>query len=147
MNFLYKARDKDSHQAFGKKLWETYESGEFVITVKKNKPIRSLGANNYFHMILSIYATYTGHYLDEIKGEFKYDIGYYDIITDKLGKQFKRLKSTSKADTTEMASLTNQLEQWGRNKFPECIIPRKEDATYIQWLEVQNQYERTFSGF
>lgn len=147
MIFLYKAKDKIVHETFGKKLWNMAESGEFIISVKKNKPIRSLGSNNYFHMILSIYATYTGHYIDEIKDEFKNDIGYYDIITDKLGKPFKRLKSTSKADTTEMASVINQFEQWGRDKFPECIVPRKEDATYIQWLEVQNQYERTFSGF
>ena len=144
---IYKAGDAKAHAEFGKKLWNEYKSGEYVIKITKNKPIRSLGANNYFHMVLSIYASYTGHYLDEIKDEFKLDVGYYDLVTDKQGKQFKRLKSTSEEDTTGMSRLTNQLLQWGRDKHPECIIPRLEDATYLQWIQVQNEYEKVFSGF
>ena len=142
---LYEGKNAAIHKEVGQKLWEL-DAHKYVLRVTKNNPIRSLGANNYFHMVLSIFASYTGHYIDEVKDEFKYDIGYYDILVDKLGKPFKRLKSTSKEDSAGMASLTNQLIQWGREKIPNCVIPRLEDTTYLHWFEVQNNYENTFRG-
>lgn len=144
--YLYKAKDAESHKEIGRKLQELPD-GQYVVKITRNKPIRSLAANGFFHMVCQIYATHTGHYLDEIKDEFKNDIGFYTMHTDKLGKQIKRLKQSSSLDETEMASLINQLLQWGRDKFPEVIIPRKEDATYLQWIQVENDYNRTFSGY
>jgi len=98
-------------------------------------------------MILSIYASHTGHYIDELKQEFYTKIGFFEIFEDRRGIKTKRFKSSKDCDTKEMTSLINQLLQWGRDEFPEVIIPRQEDATYMQYMAVQNDYERVFSGF
>lgn len=143
---LYRAKDEKSHKELGRKLWEIPE-GDYVVKITKNKPIRSLGQNNYYHMVWGIYATHTGHYIDELKKEFYDKIGFFEVFTDKRGVSTKRYKSSSGLDETEMSALINQQLQWGRAEFPEVIIPRKEDATYLQWMQVQNDYDRTFSGW
>ncbi len=145
---LYKAKDPASHKEAGRILWDFPECKEgYIIKVTKNKPTRSLDQNNYYHMVFAIYATHTGHYIDELKKEFYDKIGFYDDFTDKRGKTTRRYKSSSDLDQTEMSALINQQAQWGIDEFPEVIIPRKEDAKYIQWLQVEDEYNRTFSGW
>lgn len=143
---LYKAGDAQSHKNLGKEL-QALKEGEYIIKIAKNRPVRSLGQNAYYHMVWSIYASHTGHYVDELKTEFYNKIGFYEVFTDKRGKQTKRYKSSKDCDTKEMTSLINQQSQWGREEFPEVIVPRQEDATYLQWIQVQNDYEKVFSGF
>ncbi len=143
---LYKSDDEESKRKFYQVLKEL-KSGSYAITIKINRPIRSLGANRYFHMVWNIYATHTGHYIDELKREFYEKIGFYEIFTDKRGISTKRYKSSADCDTTEMSSLINQQAQWGRDEFPEVIVPRLEDATYLQYMQVENEYNKTFSGW
>lgn len=135
-----------SHKSVGQQLLD-FPDGEYIISVKKNKPIRSLPSNSYYHMVWNIYATHTGHYIDELKKEFYDKIGFFEMFTDKRGKTTKRYKSSADCDVPEMSSLINQQAQWGREEFPEVIVPRREDATYLQWLQVQNEYNKTFSGW
>lgn len=138
--------DEKSKRAFYNMLKEL-PSETFIYQIKKNSPVRSFGANKYFHMVWNIYATHTGHYIDELKKEFYDKIGFFEMFTDKRGKTTKRYKSSADCDVPEMSSLINQQAQWGREEFPEVIVPRREDATYLQWLQVQNEYNKTFSGW
>lgn len=142
----YTAKDAVSHKKVGRVLQELPE-GDYVISVKKNKPIRSLKANSYYHLVWNIYAIHTGHYIDELKKEFYDHIGFYDLFEDSRGVITRRYKSSAKCDKTEMAALINQQLEWGRHEFPEVIIPRLEDTTYLQWMEIENQYNKTFSGW
>ena len=144
---LYSGDEKD-HISAGKVLRELPKKANgYLVIIKENRPIRSLAANAYYHMVWNIYATHTGHYVDELKQEFYDKIGFYTLHTDSRGKSTKRYKSSKDCDTAEMSSLINQQAQWGRDEFPEVIVPRKEDATYLQWLQVENEYNQTFSGF
>lgn len=145
-HILYKAGDDESHKNTGKIL-RALDAGEYIIQIKKNKNIRSLGANAYYHMVWNIYATHTGHYIDELKKEFYDKIGFYETWVDERGKEVRRYKSSGKEDTAGMAALINKQAQWGRDEFPKVIVPRKEDATYMQWMEVENEYNKTFSGW
>ena len=88
---LYKSDDEESKRKFYQVLKEL-KPGSYAITIKINRPIRSLGANRYFHMVWNIYATHTGHYIDELKREFYEKIGFYEIFTDKRGISTKRYK-------------------------------------------------------
>lgn len=143
---LYKAKDETSHRMVGKELSELPD-GSYVIRISKNRPVRSLGQNSYYHMVWNIYASHTGHYIDELKTEFYDKIGFYTIFEDKRGKKIKRYKSSKDCDTSEMTALINQQLQWGRDEFPEVIVPRQEDATYLQYIQIENEYEKVFSGF
>lgn len=113
--------------------------------VKEKRNIRSVKANAFFHAICQLYAINTGHTLEEIKDEFK-RARYYELIVDKRGREFKRLKSTSGLDTAEFASVCNNLLQWGREEFPEVIVPQRKDMDYIKWMDIQNDYEQAFRG-
>ncbi len=143
---LYKAGDAESHKKVGKEL-QGMPAGEYIIKITKNKNIRSLGANAYFHMVWNIYATHTGHYIDELKKEFYDKIGYFEWFEDKRGKRTKRYKSSGDEDTAGMAALINKQAQWGRDEFPEVVVPHKEDATYMQWMQAENDYNKTFTGW
>lgn len=143
---LYKTDDTAGHTAFGKTMRDL-PPGEYIIKITKNKNIRSLGANAYYHMVWNIYAIHTGHYIDELKKEFYDKIGYFEEWTDARGKITRRYKSTSDEDTAGFAAIINKQAQWGREEFPEVIVPRKEDATYLQWMQVENEYNKTFSGW
>jgi hypothetical protein len=151
--FIYdtnKAIRKMSHEDVGKKFQELPEGKRYKIEVTEIKVIHSIPQSAYFHVLCSIFAIHTGHTLQEIKDEFKKD-RFFEIIVDKQGQEFKRLKSTSKLNVTEYASVINNILQWGREKWPECVVKRKEDMDYLQWMEfeaaVKNEYNKTFSGW
>lgn len=145
-SYLYEPGNDASHKEIGRILRELPKDKKYIISIKRNKAIRSISANAFFHAVCQIYAIYTGHTLQEIKDEFKRD-RFFEMTTDKLGRQFKRLKSTGDLDTAEFAAVCNNLIQWGHEQFPAVIVPRKEDLTYIQWINVENEYEKVFSGF
>jgi len=143
--FIYK-KTPEIHAEFGRKVWAESEEGvEYIYTRKVNRPIRSIPQNKMFHAICQVFAMYTGHTIEEIKDEFKRE-RYFEMRTDKQGVLFKRLKSTSKADTSEFTWLINNLLEWGRDKWPSCIVPRKEDMSYLMLIEIEEQYEREFFG-
>jgi hypothetical protein len=151
-NYLYDASSPEahaiSHKEIGKKLQEMGKEypGKYIISWKRHKQIRSMKANAFFHAVCQIYAMYSGHTVDEIKHEFKM-ARFYTLETDKLGREFKRGKSSSGLDTGEFAAVCNNLLEWGKDEFPAVIVGRKEDMTYIQWLNIQDEYEKVFSGF
>lgn len=122
----------------------------YTVEIKELKVIHSIPQMAFFHVVCQIYALYTGHLLEEIKDEFKKEC-FYEIIRDKQGNEFKRLKSTSGLDKDEYSSLINNLLEWGRKHHPTVIVPKREDMDYRRWMEfeidVKNQYEKEFSGW
>lgn len=142
---LYNPADKANHTKVGKEL-QALPEGDYVITIKKNRPVRSIAANKFFWAVIKIYAVHTGHTENEINEMFRMD-RFFKITYNAKGEEKKVTKSTSKLDTKEFSEVINNLLQWGREEFPEVIIPRQEDLTYKQWLEIENSYSRTFSGY
>jgi len=134
-----------SHKAIGRKLQDLEAGKDYIVQVKVKKNIRSIKQNAFFHAVCQLYAVYTGHTLEEIKDEFK-RARWFEMREDKLGRQFKRLKSTAGLDTAEFASVCNNLLQWGREEFPGCIVPEPQDMDYKMWMDIQNDYEAAFKG-
>lgn len=139
-----------SHADVGKKFQELPEGKRFKVEVTEIKHIHSIPQSAYFHVLCSIYAIYTGHTLQEIKDEFK-KARFFEIIVDKQGKEFKRLLPTSGLNVTEYAAVINNLLAWGNENWPKCVVKKKEDMDYIQWMEfeaeVKNSYNKEFSGW
>lgn len=143
---IYIAGDNQSHKRLGEELRKLPE-GEYVIKINKNRPIRSISANNFFWAIIQLYATHTGHTSKEIDNLFRMDRFFEIIEYPKSGKREKIPKETHDLNTAEFAAVCNNLLQWGRENFPEIIVPRKEDLTYAQWMQIQTDYEKVHSGF
>jgi hypothetical protein len=148
--FIIKSGDEKTFKDLGKYLrelgvGEKTKGRDYCVVVKQNKPIRSLKANAFFWVVITIYATHTGHTTKEIDYLFRMD-RHWEEVEMKSG--IKRVpKESHNMDETEYAALINNLLQWGREEFPEVIIPRREDMTYQQWMGVQNEYYKVQSGW
>lgn len=149
--WLYDAKDDGtravSHKQIGRNLQALPGGREYRIEVKVNRNVRSLPQNAMLHAIAQIYAIYTGHTVDEIKDMWKKEY-WFEWKTNKLGQEYKRLKSVTEAeDTKTFSELINTMLQWGQKAYPECIVPRPEDINYIRLMEIQNEYSESFNQF
>lgn len=142
--FLYTGKDAVSHKELGNKLWDM-PTGEYILMVKKNRPIRSLQANKFFWAVIRLYAIHTGHTEQEINIMFRMD-RHSKIILNSKGVEKRVPLETKALDTKEFAIVCNNLLAWGYENFPEVRVPRKEDMTYIQYMEIENDYTKVFSG-
>ncbi len=142
---LYDNRTQQGKDAFYKVLKEL-PPDEYYYELKKNLPVQSIGQVRKFHAVCQQYAIYTGLTMEEMKNEFK-KARYFEMITDKQGREFKRLKSTNEIkDVAEYAALINNLIQWGREQMPEFHLTDPKDMSYVEWMNLQNDYEASFSG-
>lgn len=137
------------------KLWNSLKAlpeGEYIVEIKKNRPVRSLNANKYYHAVLNIICTQSG----QGTGDKKFD---HDQLHEILKKKFNGEvinfpkggseivgKSTSDLDTKEFAVYMNRVKNWAREEF-DIIIPEHGDVDHIKWMEYENDYNRTFSGY
>ncbi len=120
--------------------------GEYLIEVKKKRAIRSLQANKYLRVLYKTVAMETGHTEDEIEHMFKM-ARHYEIVYYPSGKEDRVPKRTANLDTKEFAAVINNFQQWTREEWPQIKFKKLQDTTYEDWMEVNNRYEQTFSGF
>lgn len=141
----YTAGNPKSHQQVGKHLRDL-KPGEYVIEVKKNKPIRSLSQNKFYWALLEIVASSCSHTKREIEYAFKME-RCFDVIELPGGQTYEVPKDSKMMDSAEFAAMLNNLQQWIRERFPELIIPRKEDLNYMQYMKISRDYNNANSGF
>jgi hypothetical protein len=142
-NFVYIAGDAASHKELGKKLSEL-KPGSYVIQVKKNRAIRSLSANRYYHLILNVIGIETGHTHDELHEALKLKFNSKIVYFPKGGSQLIG-NSTSNLDSAEFFGYVNRVKQWAIDEFG-IVIPDQKDVTYEQWLAIEDTYELNQNG-
>lgn len=140
---LYQAGDAESHRKLGKEL-SLLDSGEYVVTIKKNRAIRSLSQNKYYHAILKIIAIDTGHDHEMLHEICKKKFNGETISFPKGGMEIVG-KSTSNLDTAEFTAYINRVKQWAIDEF-DMVIPEAKDVDYKKWIDIENEYERSFTG-
>jgi hypothetical protein len=148
---LYDNRTEEGKKALYKKLKDLPE-GEYVIEVKQNRPNRSINANKYYHAVLNIICTETGQGTgdknfdhEQLHEILKRKFNSETIIFPKGGTEIVG-KSTSDLDSKEFTIYVNRVKQWAKDEFG-IDIPEPEDVTYKRWMEFENNYNKTFSGF
>lgn len=128
------------------KILKELKPGEYIYEIKKLRAIRSIKQNSFYWAVIQLYAIHTGHTAKEIEFMFKM-ARWHEEVEYPSGKRVTIPKDTHDLDTAEFSVVVNNLLQWGSEEFPAVIVPRREDLTYAQWMEIGNQYERTFSGY
>lgn len=141
---IYKAGDADSHKQLGKALAEL-PPAEYVVQIKKNRSIRSLQANKYYHVILNIIGISSGHSHDELHEICKLKFNSHMIDLPKGGSHVIG-KTTTDLDTIEFAGYVNRVKQWAQDEWG-ITIPEARDIDYARWMEIENTYNENFSGF
>ena len=140
---LYQAGDPESHKKLGNEL-RLLDKAEYVITIKKNRAIRSLSQNKYYHAILKIIAIDTGHTHEQLHEICKKKFNGEAINFPKGGMEIIG-KSTSDLDTGEFTAYINRVKQWCIDEF-EIVIPEPKDVDYKKWMDIENEYEKSFQG-
>lgn len=119
--------------------------GKYEVVIKKNRVIRSLKANGYYHVILNIIATETGYDRDQLHEICKRKFNG-DVIMFKDGSLEIVGKTTTDLDTAEFAAYVNRVKMWCQDEW-NIIIPEQRDVDYIKWMQIENAYNKSQSGF
>jgi hypothetical protein len=117
---------------------------EYVVTIAKNRPVRSLKANKYYHAILKIIAIDTGHTHDQLHEICKKKFNAEIVHLPKGGTEILG-RTTSDLDTAEFAGYVNRVKQWAQDEF-NIVIPELKDVDYKMWMEIETTYEDNFQG-
>ena len=141
---LYTAGDANSHKALGKKIGEL-KPGEYVVEVKRNRPIRSLSHNRYYFAILKVIASETGNDVDRLHEIAKKKFNGEMVLLPKSGAEMVG-KSTGDLDSKEFSAYINRVKLWALDEFNVTIMER-ENVTIQNLMDIENNYERVFSGF
>ena len=104
---LKKYYDQQKAQEYLSKL---IESGSKA-SLTKIYPKRSISANNYLHVLFSIWGNHHGYTLDETKEIVKDELGYTYV---KEGLKFNPVHycRTSDMDSKELAEFTDKFRTW-----------------------------------
>lgn len=141
---LYIAGNADSHKELGKYL-QSLPQGDYVIVIKKNRAIRSLSANRYYHLILNIIGIHTGHTHEQLHEICKLKFNPEIINTPKGGSVVVG-RSTNDLDTKEFGAYVNRVKQWSRDEFS-INVPEPQDLDYMKQMQIENDYEKVQSGY
>lgn len=119
--------------------------GKYLVRISRNKPIRSLKANAYYWVLLSIIATETGYEREQLheicKRKFNSDVILYPSgEVDIVGK------STTALNSAEHAAYVNKIKMWAQDEW-RINLPEPADIDYQRWMEIENNYNRSQSGW
>lgn len=145
----YQAGNAKDHLAVGEFLRGLKAGDQFIIQISTNRPTRSNEQNAYYHVVLAIYSTAINCDKEDFEYDFKMARHYKEIVTDD-GEVKRYPAKTAKLDTKEFAAMMNNLLDFGREHFPEVIVPPppvKGQADYIHWMQIENDYDDARSGF
>lgn len=142
--FTYTPGNADEHKKLGEYLRTLPDGQNFVVVVKRNRPIRSLTQNRYYHLILNIIGLSTGHSHDELHEICKLKFNADMIHFPKSGSMVVP-KSTTELDSKEFTAYINRVKQWAQDEFA-IVIPEADSYTPETVMQIHNMYDESQSG-
>ena len=113
---------------------------EYVIEIKKNRPIRSISQNRYYRAILKAISAHCGYDENDLHEYYKLEFNGKEVCGKMIGE------STSNLDSSEFTIYLNKVKNHGKNFFG-AYIPEIADRTYGVWEQVtKEKYDLMFSS-
>ena len=126
LNFL---KDKDQKKQI-----------DYVITIKKNRPVRSISQNSYYWICLQAIAAETGDTTDQLHEWYKLEFLSQEFRGKIIGK------STTELDSGEFTIYLNKVKTHAR-EFHNVYISDPADRNYAVWEQVtKEKYNSMFSS-
>ena len=147
---MYEPGNAEMHKEIGKKLKEL-PPGKYLVSIGKQKDIRSLAQNRYYWKWLTIISTHTGQgtgdkYQDTHALHKHYKKKFNsEMHVNEDGEIEIEINSTSELNTKEFTVYLNRIRQDVLEEHG-ITLPDPRDITYAQWLQIDTDYEETFSG-
>lgn len=130
-----------SHKEAGRALQELPISRNgYVVTVKKNLPIRSNDHNRYYRIVLKVIAIQTGETTDRLHMLFKCMFNYEEFTLPN-GDVRRIPKTTSDKDVAEFSKYVNQVKQFAIDEWG-CVFTDRHDMDRLKEIQIEDQYER-----
>jgi hypothetical protein len=142
---LFKTNDSKSVEALAQYLeylnaMNKGEVKEYIIEIKKNRPIRSVSANRYYRAILLCIAGASGNTDDELHEYYKKKFNGKFVIDEQIGQ------TTSNMDTAEFSVYVKKVKDHGEKQF-NFRIPDPKDRHYAVWEQIsKDKYNAMFSA-
>jgi CTP:phosphocholine cytidylyltransferase-like protein len=114
---------------------------EYLVTIKKNRPVRSVSANSYMWIVLQAIANHTGDTADDLHEFFKKKYLSKEVQGEIIGQSTKNL------DTNEFAIYLKKVKEFAKTILEVHYIPEPEDRAYNAWSqEVKEMYDKMFQS-
>lgn len=114
---------------------------EYLVTVKKNRPVRSISANSYMWIVLQAIANHTGDTADDLHEFFKKKFNPKEVRGEVIGQSTKTL------DTAEFAVYLKKIKEFAKTILKVGYIPEPEDRSYNAWSQqVKETYDIMFQS-
>lgn len=148
---MYEPGNDAMHKEIGQKLRELPVGKKYVITIKQHRDVRSLPQNRYYRVVLTLISAQTGQgtgdrFLDQdmLHDIFKKKFNGEMVYFPKSGSEVVG-GSTASMDSKEFTMYINRIKKWAEEEYG-LIIPEQKDMTYAQWMQIETDYDETFSG-
>lgn len=138
--FIYKGADSKLMEKSRAIFKELDPETEYVVTVKKNKPVRSINANRYYRAILKIIGIHTGETEDRLHMLFKIMFNFEEFTLPN-GDVRRIPATTSNLDTSEFSKYISQVKQWAIDEW-QIYFPERNDVDYMREMDIENQYDK-----
>lgn len=113
---------------------------EYIIEIKKNRPVRSISANRYYRAVLLEIASAAGYTDDELHEFYKRKFHGKYVLDEVIGQ------STGDMDTAEFSAYVKKVKQHGEEFFG-VIIKDPKDKDYLLWEQLsKNKYDQMFNS-
>jgi hypothetical protein len=138
--FIWKTSDNTLKEKARKIFSDLDKETEYLVIIKRNRPIRSIDHNSYYWIVIKIIAIHTGETKDRLHMLFKALFNSEQFVLPN-GDVMTIPATTSDKDSQEFYHYINKVKNWARAEFGVTIY-EKEDLDYIKMMEIDNNYER-----
>ena len=121
---------------------------EYYISIKENKPIRSLNANRYYWgVVLKVLALEFGYTADEMhevcKQEFNRTVIYLEPMKNGMQRTHIIGQSTTGLDTGQFSRYIEQIRGWAASEFS-INIPDADSITDEIYEQISERYDKRY---
>lgn len=113
---------------------------DYLVSIKQNRPVRSVSQNGYYWIILEAIASETGDMKENLHAWYALEY---------LGQEFRGkmiARSTTELDTAEFTTYVNKVKAHAR-EFHGVYIAEPNDRAYSAWEQItKEKYNNLFQG-
>lgn len=145
MTFLFHTNDDESVVKLSQKLSDLNDRNKekrvgYLVTIKKNKPVRGHDANAYYWVCLQQIAVLSGHTTEELHELYKLKFNNKYVIDEYVPQ------TTTDLDTREFSIYVNKVKEHARS-FYAVDFREPQDEKYLEWMsQTKEQYDAMFAA-
>lgn len=117
--------------------------GDYVVTVKQRRKIRSLSQNKYyFGVVVKVIGEYLGETKERVH-DMLASLYLRDVVDLKNGNSELTVKSTASLDSAEFEQYIKNVRTWAQDEL-NVYVPEPNEVSEEVWEKIQQEYDKMF---